>query len=226
MKITGIYKITNIITNDFYIGSSKDIHNRWRQHRWHLNKNKHKNSYLQNAWNKYGANSFKFEVLEECLLLKKLILEREQYYMDSLKPVYNLSPTSGSSLGCVQSIETKNKKSLAFKGKTWEEIYGVEEAKRRRDVIADKISKTLKGKAKSDETKAKMKGRTSPNKGKTLSEEQKLNLSIKMKEKILNGENNFGFGESNINYGKPRSDEVKKKISETMKKRSKNIFDN
>ena len=28
MKISGIYKITNTITNDFYIGSSKDVKQR------------------------------------------------------------------------------------------------------------------------------------------------------------------------------------------------------
>ena len=32
-KISGVYKITNNITNDFYIGSSKDVNRRWSGHR-------------------------------------------------------------------------------------------------------------------------------------------------------------------------------------------------
>lgn len=32
-KISGVYKITNILTGDFYIGSSKSINDRWRCHR-------------------------------------------------------------------------------------------------------------------------------------------------------------------------------------------------
>ena len=34
MKISGIYKITNTITGDFYIGSSKDVKRRWAAHKW------------------------------------------------------------------------------------------------------------------------------------------------------------------------------------------------
>lgn len=28
----GVYKITNSITNEFYIGSSKNVQRRWREH--------------------------------------------------------------------------------------------------------------------------------------------------------------------------------------------------
>ena len=43
-KICGVYKITNTITGDFYIGSSKDVKRRWKEHkcpsRWNDNPNK------------------------------------------------------------------------------------------------------------------------------------------------------------------------------------------
>ena len=38
-RISGIYKITNIINNKSYIGSSVDIYTRWREHKRHGIKN-------------------------------------------------------------------------------------------------------------------------------------------------------------------------------------------
>jgi group I intron endonuclease len=64
INIMGIYKIINIKNNKIYIGSSADIHKRWCQHKTSLNKNKHCNKHLQAAWNKYGEESFKFEIVE------------------------------------------------------------------------------------------------------------------------------------------------------------------
>lgn len=63
-NITGIYKITNKINNKIYIGSSVDIDKRWKQHIRELKKNKHINKHLQSAWNKYGENNFKFQIVE------------------------------------------------------------------------------------------------------------------------------------------------------------------
>lgn len=86
-KICGVYKITNIANGKFYVGSSKDIEKRWAQHKNSLNENKHGNMYLQNAWNKYGSKSFKFEIIEECKL--DIQFEREQFYLNELNPFNN-----------------------------------------------------------------------------------------------------------------------------------------
>lgn len=83
-KICGVYKISNIINGKLYVGSSKDIYKRWHQHRRALDDNKHDNPYLQNAWNKYGMNNFKFEIIEECDPL--IQFEREQFYLNTLNP--------------------------------------------------------------------------------------------------------------------------------------------
>ena len=85
MKIAGVYKITNNITGELYIGSSKDIKSRWANHKspsvWKL----HPNIKLYKAMAELGLDNFKFEVLEETSSLKK----REQYYIEYLKPTYN-----------------------------------------------------------------------------------------------------------------------------------------
>lgn len=66
MIITGIYTITNKINNRVYIGSSKDINRRWKQHINDLNKSKHINQSLQDDWIKYGQNNFDFNVVRQC----------------------------------------------------------------------------------------------------------------------------------------------------------------
>lgn len=64
-SISGIYKITNRINNMFYIGSSTDCFRRFYQHINSLEKSKHVNKQLQNAYSKYGKEFFTFEVVLE-----------------------------------------------------------------------------------------------------------------------------------------------------------------
>jgi group I intron endonuclease len=80
---TGIYRITCLANSKIYIGSSFDIDKRWKVHKNQLNKNKHINIFLQNSYNKYGSENFKFEILEECE--KENLLQLEQKWMDETK---------------------------------------------------------------------------------------------------------------------------------------------
>ena len=84
-KISGVYKITNKITGDFYIGSSKDIKRRWRDHRKLSQWKAHSNTRLYKDMFEFGLDNFTFEIIEETNSLK----EREQYYIEQLKPSYN-----------------------------------------------------------------------------------------------------------------------------------------
>lgn len=87
---TGIYKINCLANNKVYIGSacgtkSRPINKngfcrRWREYINDLKANKHRNKHLQFAWNKYGENSFQFEIIEFCVQEKAL--EREKYYIN------------------------------------------------------------------------------------------------------------------------------------------------
>lgn len=40
-KVSGVYKITNTVTGDFYIGSSKNVKRRWTEHKCPSNWKKH-----------------------------------------------------------------------------------------------------------------------------------------------------------------------------------------
>jgi group I intron endonuclease len=59
-----IYRITNMLTGDYYIGSAESFERRKWQHTYALKRNEHKNPRMQAAWNKYGAEAFVFEILE------------------------------------------------------------------------------------------------------------------------------------------------------------------
>ena len=78
--ISGIYTITNIKNGKLYVGSSKNIYRRWKDHKNMLRRNEHHSQHLQAAWNKYGKDNFIFEVIEKCK--EEDLLIREQYYID------------------------------------------------------------------------------------------------------------------------------------------------
>lgn len=100
--------IKNIITGDFYIGSaSRCLYTRWKDHYTLLNINKHHNTHLQNAVNKYGLSSFVFGVIEYCDSDNCLTLE--QKYIDELNPSYNLCRIAGNTTGVKKSLESIQK---------------------------------------------------------------------------------------------------------------------
>ena len=75
--IIGIYKITNLINNTSYIGHSKNILQRWNQHRYD---SKNKQLPLYREIRKYGIKNFSFEILEECKIEE--LSNLEDYYIN------------------------------------------------------------------------------------------------------------------------------------------------
>jgi group I intron endonuclease len=85
----GIYKITNKITGEAYIGQSTDIHARWQQHRRNaIAKDKVRKYALYRDIRRYGYEVFDFEVLEECK--KSELDERENYWILEYGKEYHL----------------------------------------------------------------------------------------------------------------------------------------
>lgn len=80
-RITGIYKIENLINHKVYIGQSTDIYKRWYNHKNKLRKGNGANIYLQNAYNKYGEDNFKFSIICKCS--KEELNEKEIFYISS-----------------------------------------------------------------------------------------------------------------------------------------------
>ncbi len=98
----GIYKITNKINGNAYIGLSVDIKTRWRKHKSnYLNPDyKEYNKTLYRAFRKYGIENFQFEILEECL--ENELSNKEIYwisYYDTYANGYNETP--GGEIICV-----------------------------------------------------------------------------------------------------------------------------
>ena len=93
MKISGVYKITNTITNDFYIGSSKNVKSRWVDHKKPSILKKHPNNPMYIDMQKYGVDKFVFEILAE--VEESFLKEKEQQFIETLKPTYNSNRANG-----------------------------------------------------------------------------------------------------------------------------------
>lgn len=96
-----------------YIGSSVDLGYRLKQYfsisyltrkkSWPL---RGLTSSISSALLKYGYSNFKLEILEYCEANKTIILEREQHYINLLKPEYNILKIAGSPLGYKHTEES------------------------------------------------------------------------------------------------------------------------
>lgn len=110
----GIYQIVNCKNGHVYVGSSSNLDRRFIEHKSRLRKNNHVNSYLQNAWNLYGEDSFEFDVLITCH--PDMLLYYEQQFIDKGNPEYNLCPTAGNTLGRKLSDSECRRRSKALLG--------------------------------------------------------------------------------------------------------------
>lgn len=81
-KRAGVYRIVNVVSGKYYIGSTKNFAKRWWEHRKQLRLCKHPNQHLQNAWTLYGEAAFRFEVVEECSADLLTLQVVEQRFLD------------------------------------------------------------------------------------------------------------------------------------------------
>lgn len=108
---SAVYAIRNTVSGKVYIGSSCDIRRRFRTHRGHLEKGKHHNGRLQDAWRKYGADAFVFEVVEDVeaagLVARETDLLREA--LGSAAGTYNIIelPLEPGRKPCAEATKAK-----------------------------------------------------------------------------------------------------------------------
>jgi len=191
-RICGVY-IIKCTTNDrYYVGSSVNIKSRWYVHLNELKKNIHHSSKLQRAFNKYGKESFVFEILEECEPIKEIILKREQFYIDSMSPFFNICKTAGSFLGKKCKESTKLKLSISNTGKkrskeTCENIGKAKKGIPLTNEHKEKLRKANLGKVQSKEAINKQKETVrikKENEIKLLSDDEIIKIEEEKKEKI------------------------------------------
>jgi group I intron endonuclease len=135
MKTIGIYKITNLINGKVYFGQTVNYEKRMRSHISHLSKGNHHNCHIQNAFNLYGKDSFKMELVCGCEISELDKLERQyikkfnttnenfgynlmtggQHYREFTDEVKR--KMSESNKGRKKSEEHKRKIGLAHKGR-------------------------------------------------------------------------------------------------------------
>lgn len=151
MKV--IYRIRNVVNQKFYVGSTTNPKVRFRTHRKKLRSNTHHCKHLQAAWNKYGGECFKFEVVEVLIGDSDLQAAEDVWLTEHVgeKNCYNAGVRSGA---------------------PWRGVYGAQHPSFGKPVSAEQkadISRTLKefyaaapenhprwGKSHTEESKAKI----------------------------------------------------------------------
>lgn len=128
LKSKGVYLLTNLKNQNKYVGSTlRDFTERFKEHCGIFN------IYLKNggrmvhpilwaAFNKYGLNSFKAEILEIMDdASDQEILNREEYYIRLLKPEYNVcqEPSKGGSPNKNRKLSEEWKTKIAEKSKLY-----------------------------------------------------------------------------------------------------------
>lgn len=154
-KICGVYKISSKVHSDrIYVGSTVEYTERVRKHLSKLKNQTHNNPKLQAHYNKYGEADFVFELIEQFpFTTLEYLLEREQYYLDTLSPYLNVCMVAGSSLGVKKSEETRRKIGEKSRGHKMpphvkELLVSINKGSHHTEESKKKISESHKGKKK------------------------------------------------------------------------------
>jgi len=99
----GVYRWINKISGNTYVGSSINISVRMYTY-FSLRSLAKSNRPIDRALLKHGFSNFSLEILEYCN--EDNVLKREQYFIDLLKPEYNIVQTAGSTLGYKHTPES------------------------------------------------------------------------------------------------------------------------
>ena len=240
----GIYKIVCLSNNKIYIGYANDFYDRFHCHRKRLRRNIHENITLQRAYNKYGEESFLFEVIETCE--EKDLCRREHFWALKLnshnkKIGYNLRPTdeNGKSGRSIESIRKVYKPVIKYdkKGNLIQIFESVKAAAESIKVLPNAVSDVLRGAAntvkgyhfvyKTDKIEEKVLPRRDEEKFNNMLKALKVGSNkISLKIEVFDGEKSLGIFSSilqasihlNINYNYLRDCRLGKVYKRKLKK--------
>jgi group I intron endonuclease len=253
IKVSGIYCYENLTDGKRYTGQAQDISAREKAHSFRLKSDKCKDSkYFKNAWNLYGAENFKFYVVEECAI--ELLNEREIFWIKELHSHftewgYNISWGGGNfNRGLKASDETRKMMSESRMGHVVTEETKMRISKANMGhIVTEKTRKKLSestsgennhnfgktgkdtsqfGKHRTAEANQKrsesMSGENNPMWGKTGSSHPKFGKHLSEESKQRQSEANTG--EKNPMFGEHHSEEWKQKKSEAMSSENNPMF--
>lgn len=170
--MVGIYKITNLINGDSYIGRSVNIKRRFMEHKAPKNGG---GKTIHAAIQKYGLENFSFEVLEECP--EEMLDEREVYYIGKLKPKYNIASGGRGPTGMRHTDKTK--RLLRQKAKTEWDNKSEEEKER---IIQENLKGPRIGHAVTEETREKLRQKSKGKKQSRETVEKRMQTMQKKRE--------------------------------------------
>jgi len=156
--VSGIYCIEHIASGQLYIGQSKDIHTRLRDHKSYLKTGRHRNYFLQKIYTIEGIEGLRFYLVERCE--ESQLTQKEQSYIDSLHSKYptglNILDAFEPFKGRSPSLETRQKLSKAATGRkhtkeTKERISAVQKGKKRSPEEAERLRTLTLGRKRSEE---------------------------------------------------------------------------
>lgn len=136
---SGIYSIKNKTTGKLYIGSAVCLYTRIHSHFSMLKLDKHDNIHFQRLYRKYGVSDFCYDILEFCE--KQELVEREQFYIDSMKPKINICKFAQSTLGYRHGEKMKARFSETRKGIQTKSMLGKSHSESTKRVLSEKAKK-------------------------------------------------------------------------------------
>lgn len=203
--LSGVYTITCTANGKIYVGSSRDITRRWKEHRKELQSDQHFNLYIQRSWHKYGAENFEFRVIEP--VSSDRLIEREQYWIDyydatSRSKGFNLRAKARSNLGTKFSSESRARMSAAMRKRALDPEFQV------------KMSAAMQKRAHDPEYRARM---SESAKKRVLDPEWRANNAVTVRERARDPEWRARMLE--VNRRKALDPEWRARMSAAAKKR-------